>query len=108
MSARTTLATLDGQAPGQRLVVSLVQRADGRLTVDLREQHHAAGIGWFDQATLQLDPRQLRQLNDVLGPRSVALDQALRCADAEADEIVAIPFPGPSDRGPTRATGSDG
>jgi hypothetical protein len=89
------------------LVVSLVQRTDGRLAVDLREQHHAPGIGWFDQSTLQLDPRQLRQLSDLLGPRTGVLDRALQSSDSH-DDVVAIPFPGPAVTGPTRATGSDG
>ena len=54
MAARTHLATLPGSGPNERLEVALVQQRDGRLTIDLREQHYAAGIGWFDQKSLEL------------------------------------------------------
>ena len=94
MVGRTVLATLEGSAPQQRLQVALGQRADGRLTIDLCEQHYAEGIGWFDQRTMELDPRQFRQLQAVLG--SKAVEPAL--AEALDESRATIPFPGPSSR----------
>jgi len=92
MAARTILATLGGSAPHERLQVALVRRGDGRLAFDLRQQHHADGIGWYDQRGLELDPRQLRQLLNLLGERAA-------CAECPADAAPAIlPFPGPSPR----------
>ena len=73
MAHRTVLATIAGSAPHQRLEVALTQGGDGRLAIDLRDQHYAEGIGWFDQRTLALDPRQFRQLKAVLGMNSSAL-----------------------------------
>jgi hypothetical protein len=67
MAARTHLATLPGPGPEQRLQVALVDGGDGRLKIDLREQHFAEGIGWFDQRTLVLEPEQFKRLQAVLG-----------------------------------------
>lgn len=90
MTGRTHLATLAGTAPGQRLEVALVTRRDGRVAIDLREQHYADGIGWFDQRTLELDPRQLRQLQAVLG------EPSLRMAERAEEPREILPFPGPA------------
>jgi hypothetical protein len=102
MGGRTVLATLGGKGPSQRLQVSLSQGEDGRLLIDLREQHHAEGIGWFDQRRLELDPRQFQQLQAVLALKSDAL-----CA-AILEEPATVPFPGPAPGlGCRKATGSD-
>ncbi len=90
MTGRTVLATLGGRAPAQRLQVSLVHADDGRLLIDLREQHYAEGIGWFDQRRLELDPRQFQQLQAVLGLKSDWI------AEAELEQPATIPFPGPA------------
>jgi hypothetical protein len=88
MGGRTVLATIGGRGPAQRLQISLVHAEDGGLLIDLREQHHAEGIGWFDQRRLELDPRQFQQLQAVLGLKSVY---------SAAREVPAtIPFPGPA------------
>ncbi len=94
MVARTILATLSGSGPHQRIEVGLVRRPDGRLAVDLCEQHHAEGIGWFDQRSMALDPRQLRQLVAALDLKGLALDAAVGADEAPAT----LPFPGPADR----------
>jgi hypothetical protein len=98
MVGRTVLATLEGSAPHQRMQVALGQRADGGLTIDLREQHYAEGIGWFDQRTMELDPRQFRQLQAVLGTERVVP----MLAEALDEPRATIPFPGPSSRRPHR------
>ncbi len=102
MGGRTVLATLSGKGPSQRLEVSLSQGDDGRLLIDLREQHHAEGIGWFDQRRLELDPLQFQQLQAVLGLKSDLLDAAIR------EEPATVPFPGPAPKVACRkAVGSD-
>jgi hypothetical protein len=90
MGGRTVLATLGGKGPLQRLEVGLSQAEDGRLLIDLREQHHAEGIGWFDQRRLELDPRQFQQLQAVLALKSEELEAAI------SDQPATVPFPGPS------------
>jgi hypothetical protein len=101
MAARTILATLDGPAPHERLQVALVQRSDGRLVFDLRQQHHADGIGWYDQRGLELDPRQLRQLQAVLGSK------AARVVDEPDATPVILPVPGPRVADPLRPAVGD-
>ena len=101
MGELTQLATLAGSLPHERLQVGLARGRDGRLVIDLREQHHADGIGWFDQRRLTLDPRQFRQLQAVLGLKDLALDLDA----AVAAPPVTIPFPGPAEPLPRRATG---
>lgn len=92
MAGRTILATLDGKGPFERLEIALIQDRSGRVLIDLREQHYADKIGWFDQRRMELDPRQFQQLQAVLGLKSPVLDGILSDLDAPAT----IPFPGPS------------
>jgi hypothetical protein len=89
MDAQILLADLPGTSPGERLRVAIGQARDGRLTIDLREQHFAEGIGWFDQRTLSLDPLQFKRLQAVLGMKETA-GEAL----GEAEAPATIPFPG--------------
>ena len=101
MVARTVLATLPGSAPYQRLQVALEQCSDGRLAIDLRQQHYAEGIGWFDQRTMSLDPVQFRQLQAVLGLKAALLDEVA------AEVPATIPFPGPRTVEPPRSAVGD-
>ena len=102
MGGRTVLARLGGKGPSQRLEVGLSQGEDGRLLIDLREQHHAEGIGWFDQRRLELDPRQFQQLQAVLALKSEALEASI------LEEPMTVPFPGPAPKVACRkAVGSD-
>ncbi len=101
-TARTVLATLDGSAPWQRLQVDLRSKADGGLALELREQHYAEGLGWYDQRSLALDARQVAQLRTLLGRAATALDPADR---VEPRSI--LPFPGPRDVEPTRPAAGD-
>ena len=92
MAGRTILATLDGKGPFERLEIALIQDRSGRVLIDLREQHYADKIGWFDQRRMELDPRQFQQLQAVLGLKSPVLERTLGDLDAPAT----IPFPGPT------------
>jgi hypothetical protein len=98
MLGRTILATLPGQAPCERLQVGLVQDRDGTLRIDLREQHYAEKIGWFDQRGLELSPSQFQQLQAVLGLKPAVLDALVSAAPSPAT----IPFPGPGSSSPVR------
>ena len=103
MDARTILTVLPGPGPHQRLQVALAPARDGRLMIDLREQHYAEGIGWFDQRTLSLEPAQFKRLQAALGLKAAVWDEN------DSDEPPAtIPFPGPSDRDVRRAAAGDG
>lgn len=88
MDSRFVLAQLPGSRPYERLQVSLVQARDGGLSIDLREQHYADGIGWFDQRSLSLEPGQLQRLQAVLGP-----NREIR--EALDEPPATLPFPGP-------------
>lgn len=95
MKARTVLAVIAGSRPHERLELALNQRTDGRLVVELREQHHAEGLGWYDQRGFELEPAQLRQIQAVLGQHSAGsrLSHGLEIEDAPPSTL---PFPGPS------------
>ena len=92
MTAGSTLAILPGARPEQRLAVLLGQQPGGDLTFELREQHYAAGIGWFDQRTLVLDPAQVRGLRQALGAGTPAAEVVERAA---REVPATLPFPGP-------------
>jgi hypothetical protein len=104
MGAETILATLPGHGPHQRLVVALRQRGEGGLSIELRDQHHGEGIGWFDQRTLSLDPRQWQQLQAVLG----RADAASRISEAADETPATIAFPGPRSPRVSRPAIGDG
>ena len=89
MVSRTVLATIAGSAPYQRLLVALIQRREGRVAIDLCEQHYADGIGWFDLRTLAIDPGQFKQLAALLNLKATQFEEA------EAADPAIIPFPGP-------------
>jgi hypothetical protein len=82
MAGRVTLATVSGFRTNQRLVVSIVQGAHGRTAIEICEQHHGEGVGWFDQRTMTLDPREWQQLQSILGvaPESAQIAAAAECA----------------------------
>ena len=94
MQGRTVLAVIPGAGPLERLELALSQRANGRLVFELREQHHAEGLGWYDQRGFELDPAQLRQIQAVVGQWSAGV---LKTPDFDPEEAPAsIPFPGPT------------
>ncbi|MBV8606687.1 MAG: hypothetical protein JO034_04410 [Singulisphaera sp.] len=95
MVTLSVLATLADSVPDRRLQVLLVRR-DGGFVLVLRQQHFAAGIGWYDQRTLEMEPRQLRQLQRILARRGS--DEEL----AEAEPPATLPFPKPSRTRPLR------
>lgn len=67
--ASVVVGQLDGSNPGRRIQVVLEHSTTHGSTIELREQHHAQGLGWFDQRCLRLDPSQVSQLLGLLGER---------------------------------------
>ncbi len=104
--AQTILATLPGSAPCQQLQVVLEQRGGAELVICLVEQHYAEGIGWYDQRSLRLEPRQWQQLQAVLGTKRAV--SAIEASTDSAETLATIPFPGPSVDWPTRPAVGDG
>lgn len=104
--AQTILATLPGSAPCQQLQVVLEQDVGAELVICLIEQHYAEGIGWYDQRSLRLEPRQWQKLQAVLGTKRA---ETTIEANLDSSEYCAtIPFPGPSVAWPTRPAVGDG
>ncbi len=96
MDPQILLADLPGSNPGERLRVAIGQAKDGRLTIDLREQHFAEGIGWYDQRTVSLEPSQFKRLQAVLGLKGTSWDEP------QAEAPATLPFPGSSVSAPPR------
>jgi hypothetical protein len=101
MDARTILTVLPGPGPHERLQVALVPARDGRLMIELCNQHYADGIGWFDQRTLTLEPAQFTRLQSALGLKAAAWDN-------DDEPPATLSFPGPSDREVRRTAVGDG
>lgn len=62
-----TLLTAIPASDVERLVVVLVQSADGKSRMELRQQSFSNGIGWFTQSTVHLEPSQVASLRNALG-----------------------------------------
>lgn len=93
MESRTPLGELDGGRPDRRIEVVLRRPRHGRAVVELRDQHHAEGVGWYDQRVMTLDLDQLEGLGALLGRRAELLDE-VRAEEASVPAI--LPFvPGP-------------
>lgn len=74
-SFETTLATIPGENPKERL--ELVLCASGGL--ELRQQSWGEGVGWFTQGSIQIESSQLNDLRATLGQggaRQVTLPKA--------------------------------
>lgn len=95
MLKRNEIATLAGSTPGKRLVLALEgpDRA-GSSRVLITEQDHAEGIGWFDQRSVCLDPRQWSQLRSLLATVDRAVE---RRDDAERPMTLRFPTVAPPD-----------
>ena len=103
MTSRTALGTLEGAGPSERMLVALKQAGDGSVAIELLQQHYGEGIGWFNQRSMTLDPRQWQQLQTLLG-KSKPAEQFEAMAGQQRD---VLPFPGPSETpGHRRAAGS--
>lgn len=109
--AETVLTTLASSDSDRRTVVVLARQRTGRLVLELREQHHAAGIGWFDQKAMRLESAQIEAFATLLGGPETAASwrEAMRQAEAEVvrDEPVTLSF-AQAKRGPIKPRGGSG
>jgi len=67
MPATETVVTAIPASDLERLLVVLVQTKDHGSRMELRQQSFSAGIGWFTQSTVQLEPSQVAALRNALG-----------------------------------------
>ena len=63
------LTTLPSSSDDQRTIVVYCHDADGSQ-LELRQQSWGAGVGWFTQSTVRLDPEQVAGLRAALGTSS--------------------------------------
>src|SRR5438105_5817688 len=62
-----TILTVIPASETERLLVVLVQSPEHASRIELRQQSFSAGIGWFTQSTVQLEPGQVAALRNALG-----------------------------------------
>src|SRR2546430_1711592 len=67
MPASETVLTTIPASEAERLLVVLVQSAEQGSQIELRQQSFSAGIGWFTQSSVQLQPGQVAALRNALG-----------------------------------------
>ena len=90
MAGRTVLATLGGRGPSQRLQVGVSQADDGRLLIDLREQHHAEGNRLVRPAAARAGSAAVSTTSGRSGIEGGVLGEAIE------EEPATVPFPGPA------------
>src|SRR4051812_20839240 len=66
LSVETVLTALPA-SDVERLLVVLIQPANGGSRMELRQQSFSSSIGWFTQSTVQLEPGQVAALRNALG-----------------------------------------
>lgn len=67
MPASETVLTAIPATDVERLLVVLVQSAEQGSRMELRQQSFSAGIGWFTQSTVHIEPHQVAALRNSLG-----------------------------------------
>jgi hypothetical protein len=88
-----TLAVLPARHSGERLEVGLRQDSLGRSTLVLSQQSWSEGLGWYNQASLELCPDQVRDLKAALRVETVSGSGLPKSVlPLEADEPVSLPF----------------
>jgi hypothetical protein len=66
-----TLSVLPGASEHERVVMVLCHHASSPASyVELRQQSFGAGLGWFNQSTIRLEPEQVADLRRALGAGS--------------------------------------
>ncbi|WP_254511526.1 hypothetical protein [Anatilimnocola floriformis] len=65
-TTETILSAIPALSDKERLVVVLVQSAEGSR-LELRQQSYGEGLGWFTQSKVQMEPGQVAQLKNSLG-----------------------------------------
>ncbi len=67
MTSETVLSIIPGSTESERLLLVLCTLSDHSSRVELRQQSHGDGIGWFTQATIRLEPNQVAELRAAIG-----------------------------------------
>src|SRR5947207_9766983 len=62
-----TVLTAIPASDTERLLLVLVQSPEHGSRMELRQQSFSAGIGWFTQSSVQLEPNQVAALRNALG-----------------------------------------
>jgi hypothetical protein len=65
MTSETVLTSIPA-SDTERLLIVLVQSPHGSR-MELRQQSFSAGLGWFTQSSVQLEPNQVAALRNALG-----------------------------------------
>ena len=63
----TVLSTISGSSDYERLLVVLCITPGHGSRLELRQQSFGAGVGWFTQSTVVLEPHQVAELRGALG-----------------------------------------
>lgn len=61
------LSTIPGSSDAERLLLVLCQAANEPSHLELRQQSFAAGLGWFNQSTVSIEPNQVAGLRMAFG-----------------------------------------
>jgi len=72
MNGVTILNTIDDGNSGERVVVALSSAPGDRSRLMLIQQSYSESVGWYNQNTIDLNPQQADQLQQVLGDRRIA------------------------------------
>jgi hypothetical protein len=67
MPTSETVLTAIPASDVERLLLVLVQSPEKGSRMELRQQSFSAGIGWFTQSTVHLEPSQVAALRSALG-----------------------------------------
>jgi hypothetical protein len=65
--ASETVLSAVSASETERLLVVLINSPDHGSRMELRQQSFSAGIGWFTQSTVRLEPGQVAALRNALG-----------------------------------------
>ena len=81
------LSTLPSTSDDQRTIVVLCHGESGSQ-IELRQQSWGAGVGWFTQSTVRLDPEQVAGLRAALGTASANRVPAYLTSQSWSPRIV--------------------
>jgi len=95
MSQQTILATIPGSIAGERVQIVLHHVAGEGSYMELQQQSHGGGVGWFTQSSVRLEPHQVAELRLALGRAGKMAHPAPRPAFRQAEEPSTVRFPRP-------------
>jgi hypothetical protein len=84
MTSETVLTSIPA-SDTERLLIVLVQSLQSGSRMELRQQSFSAGLGWFTQSSVQLEPNQVAALRNALG---TATQRSANCLPREFSKIT--------------------